>query len=266
MSQYPNQSDPYSNQPNPYSNQPPSSYQYPPQGYPQQPDQPYPQQPNQPYGQQPYYPPPPPYYPPLQPPRKKNNLLLILGIIGGVVLLSCIGLGIIAANAGKSTQSNTPIVSTPTASTPIANGNQNPGPTPAPASNSSVHYKVGDVVKINDTLQMTVNSAKTNPGDEFNKPLKAGNVYILVDVTLKNTSSKEEQISSLLQFHLHDASGQQYTERINTNVTAPDGKLEPGDSLKGTLTYEIPPSTHQYVFAFEPSIVESGQTQWDLTV
>lgn len=113
---------------------------------------------------------------------------------------------------------------------------------------------------------MTVDSAKTDPGDEFNKPLKAGNVYILVAVTLKNTSSKEENVSSLLQFHLHDAAGNQYTERINTNVTAPDGKLEPGDSLKGTLTYEIPPSTHQYVFAFEPDIVESGQTQWDLTV
>ena len=181
--------------------------------------------------------------------------------------MSCIGLSILVAHSASSTtRSDTAVVSDSTASTPVANGNQGSGSTPAPASNSNVHYKVGDVVKINDTLQMTVNSAKTNPGDDFNKPLKAGNVYILIDVTLKNTSSKEEHISSLLQFHLHDTTGEQYEERINTNATAPDGKVEPGDSLKGTLTYEIPPTTHQYVFAFEPDIAESGQTQWDLSV
>jgi len=181
--------------------------------------------------------------------------------------LSCIGLSILVSHAANSAaRSDTPIASTETVSTPVPNGNQDSGPTPAPASNSNVHYKVGDAVKIGNLFQMTVNSAKTDPGDNFNKPEKAGDTFVLVDVTLKNTSSQEQTVSSLLQFHLRDASGQQYTERINTNVNAPDGKLEAGDSLKGTLTYEVPTSTHQYVFAFEPNIVESGQTQWDITV
>ena len=266
LSQYPNPSDPYSTQSNPYSYQPSSSYQYPPQGYPPPSDQPYPQQPNQQYGQQPYYPPPPPYYPPSPPPPKKNNLLLILGIIGGIILLGCIGLSVFVATAGQSTRSSTSVVSTYTASTPAANGYQGSGPTPAPAANSTSHHKIGEVVKVSDTLQMTVNSAKTDSGDNFNKPSKDGDTFILIDVTLKNTSSKEEQFSSLLQFHLHDASGRSYIEKINTNATAPDGKVEPGESLKGTLTYEIPSNMHQYVFSFEPNIVDSGQTEWDVTV
>jgi len=272
VSQYPNQPNEYPGQPpqsNPYPQQP-YSY-YPPSQPSTQPSGPY-YPPSQPSTQPsaPYYPPPPPYYPPPPQQRKKSKVPLILGVIVGVLLLSCIGFGILGATTfNKIVASSTSIAHTTKqnnqlVSTPAPASQQYP--TPTAANTSTAHFKIGDVVKINDEFQMSVDGAKTSLGDDFNKPTKSSDTLILVDVTIKNLSAEEEHISSLLQFHIHGVDGQKYAERINTNANAPDGKLEPGDTLKGTLTYEVPLSVHQYVFAFEPSIIEPGQTQWDVTI
>src|SRR5260221_13757493 len=54
-------------------------------------------------------------------------------------------------------------------------------PTQAPAMPAS-----GKPWKDDDTWTVTVNSAKTNHGDSFIPPA-AGHIFVVVDVTLKNT-------------------------------------------------------------------------------
>lgn len=167
-------------------------------------------------------------------------LLTLLGVLA-LVIMACGGS---SANAGTSVGTS-------------GNNSSN--------SNSSKHFKVGDQVKVGDTFIVTVNSFKTNPGDDIFKP-KSGNQFVVVDVTLKNVGSKEQDISSLLQFTLKDATGQKYTETIISNVTPPDGKLAAGDLLKGQIAYEVAASQHDFTFAFEADIISGGQTVWDLHV
>lgn len=132
-------------------------------------------------------------------------------------------------------------------------------------SSQQQHFKVGDQVKVGDTFVVTVNSVKTSKGDQFTKP-KSGNTFLVVDVTIKNASKDEQNVSSLLSFEIKDSAGQKYTETILSGLTPPDGKIEAGGLLKGQMPYEVPSSQHDFVFSFQADITSSGQTIWDLHV
>lgn len=133
------------------------------------------------------------------------------------------------------------------------------------APKPQAHFKVGDQVKVGTTWLITVNSAKTNTGDDFSQP-KQGNIYVVVDVTMKNLSSQEQDVSSLGQFTFKDATGQQYNETITDIGQAPDGKVAAGDLLRGQLVYEVPTAQHQFTLAFANDILSSGQTIWDISI
>jgi hypothetical protein len=124
---------------------------------------------------------------------------------------------------------------------------------------------VGDQVKVGDTFVVTVSSVKTSKGDEFTKP-KSGDTFLVVDVTVKNASKQEQNVSGLLNFDIKDSAGHKYTETILSGVTPPDGKVEAGGLLKGQLPYEVPTSHHDFTFSFQADITSSGQTIWDLHV
>ena len=83
-------------------------------------------------------------------------------------------------------------------------------------------------MQVGDTWVVTVNSVKTNTGSEFSQP-KSGYTYLVVDVTLKNTSSSVQPVSSLMMFSLKDQTGQKYTETFTDFAKAtPEGKVSPG--------------------------------------
>ncbi|MGZ3600504.1 MAG: DUF4352 domain-containing protein [Ktedonobacterales bacterium] len=146
-------------------------------------------------------------------------------------------------------------------------GSANTGTTTTGGTSSSgaKHFKVGDQVKVGDTYVVTVNSVKTSNGDDFSKP-KSGNTFLVVDISIKNVSSKEQDLSSILQFTLKDSTGQKYEETILSGATAPDGKLAAGDVVKGQIPYEVPTAQHSFTLAFEADIISSGQTIWDLKI
>lgn len=174
-------------------------------------------------------------------------LVLLLSLLGvlALVIMAC---GESSANTGTSVGSSTSTVQKNTGST-----------------GGAKHFKVGDQVKVGDTYIVTINSFKTNPGDEFFKP-KAGNVFVVIDVSFKNVSSEEKNLSTLLQCDLKDSTGQKYTETVISGVTPPDGKLVAGDVVKGQLAYEVSASQHDFTFSFEADAFSSGQTLWDLKV
>ena len=171
------------------------------------------------------------------------RLLLTLAIVGVVALV------IIACGAASDTASNS--------------GTTTSGGTSS--TTKSQHFKVGQQVKVGDTYVVTVNSVKTDAGDDVFKP-KDGNTFLIVDVSVKNVSSKEQTLSSLLQFTLKDSSGQKFNETIVSNATAPDGKIAAGDVTKGQLAYEVPAAQKSFTLAFEADVFSGGQTTWDLSV
>lgn len=139
------------------------------------------------------------------------------------------------------------------------------GASSSPTTPPAQHFKVTDTVKVGNTWQININSVKSSPGQDFSTPA-AGNTFLLIDVTLKNLSSQEQNVSSLLMFHLKDDTGQQYTEAITSFTTSPNGKLEAGGLLRGTLAYEVPSSMHKFLLSFQADIVAAGQAIWDLAI
>jgi hypothetical protein len=132
---------------------------------------------------------------------------------------------------------------------------------------TSQHFAVGQVVKVGDTWNVTVNSVKTSKGDQISVP-KNGNTYIIIDLSMKNISSQEQNVSSLISFNLLDSTGQKYTEAITTlsDIHSPDGKVEAGAPLRGQLVYEVPISTKNYTLSFQTDITSAGQTIWDIHI
>jgi hypothetical protein len=236
MYQPPNQG--YPNQP-PYQgppSQPGMPYQQQPQGYPPNPQQPY----QQPFQQQPAP----------QPPKKKANKVAI-GCIGAIVLVVII---IIAAAAGSHGSSPNAGTTTGTNSNPTT-------------STTSQHFKVGDAVTVGSTWKAVVNSVKTDDGGQFSSALKAGDTYLVVNISLTNLSSQEQNVSSELNFTLQDSTGQKYTEGIDPNAGATlDGKVSAGSPLRGVIVYEVSASMKSFVLNFAPDLISSGQTTWDLNL
>lgn len=266
--------------PPPYGNQPPyqpgsqegypyyqsgsqdpySSYSSGPQdGYPSY--QPKPQEGYPPYqpgpGMPGTYPSQQPYYPPMMPPPKKKRTGLIIGlVIVGVVLVLCIG-GVSAfaffARSVASTASNVtvPSYSNPTSSSSSSSSSSN--------SSSPGHHKVGDTVTLDSTWQISVDSVKTSAGDEFDKP-GSGKEYLLVKVTAKNISGKSQTFSSLLQCTLRDAGGTQINETFTALGTPPDGNVQSGDKISGTLVYAVPLSHNGMTFQVLGSLEGTAAT------
>ncbi|GHO75171.1 hypothetical protein KSD_29420 [Ktedonobacter sp. SOSP1-85] len=83
------------------------------------------------------------------------------------------------------------------------------------------HFKAGETVKVGDTWEVVVNSAKTSDGDDYTKP-DAGNAFLIINVTVKNISNKEQDISSLLNFKLKDKDGTEGKDALlTTGVMSP---------------------------------------------
>ncbi|WP_052568605.1 DUF4352 domain-containing protein [Ktedonobacter racemifer] len=173
----------------------------------------------------------------------KKTLVFLAGLF--VILGALLACGASSDNTGTSTSSSTT----------------------SQTSQQVKHFKVGETVKVGDTWEVTVNSVKTSNGDDIIKP-DAGNTFLIVNVTVKNISSKEQNISSLLNFKLKDKDGTEGKDALLTSgvTPAPNGKIAAGDKSKGDLTYQVSASQKSFTLAFEADLLSSGQTVWDLSI
>lgn len=247
--------------PSPYG-QPGPEQQQPFTGYPQQWSQ---QQPPQLF-QQPYQSYPPQYQqqPPFmqqiviqQPKKSRVGRFLAIGCGSLVALVVLIVVISVAAsghgNAATSSSSNT-----------TNNQQSTAQPTAQPTKNSPVVPKVGDT-NTTGNWQVTLHSAKLNQGDGgFNVP-KAGNIYLVVDVTMKNIDSTPQAASSIAQWSLVDADGHSYNALITTPNT-PDGSVAAGQFIRGNLYFEIPKSQHSFMLQFVPGFDSSQLVQWQVSI
>ena len=185
--------------------------------------------------------------------QNTHRLLLSLTII--VIAITLVACGGSSSNTGTAV---TPTVTATSAATA----------TPTPSS----HFKVGQTVKVGNTWEVTIASAKTSQGSDFLKPQKAGDTFLVFSINVKNISSKEQDFSTYL-FRLRDTSGKEYNQAAvpdpssSTGVAiSPSGKVEPGGPLTGLFGFEVPTSIHQFALSFEAVLFSPGQTIWDIHV
>jgi hypothetical protein len=135
----------------------------------------------------------------------------------------------------------------------------------SPKSIANQHFKVGQVVKVGNKWELTVNGVKLSKGDALSKP-EAGNTYVVTNVTVKNIGNREESLSSIAQFKIKAKDGTQGRLALLTSgvTPPPDGKLAAGDVVKGDLVYELPASQKNFTLSFQSDLISSGQTIWDL--
>ena len=176
--------------------------------------------------------------------------IVLIAVIGGVTISRY-------ANARPAT--STPSASSGHRQQPTRSVNK---PTPQP---TLVINAIGASVVVDSTWTVTVNSVKTSSGDPFSTP-GAGDVYLVVDMTVKNTSTHYQDMSSGIQLVLKDSAGRQYRETITDFATPPDGSIKFGDFLRGQLAYEIPATAHTFFYYFQADSSGTDLTEWALKV
>lgn len=190
-----------------------------------------------------------PHYLAQQPPpqKKRRRGCLVSASVVIVVVIAIVA--IVSTNSGKG--------GTPTTSATSATKESRTELAVTPTGANKVQQPVNL-----DNWTITVNKVSTSKGSEFNQPQKPGDVFLLVDVSLKNNTGSSQTVSSLVLFSLKDASGQAYNGTFDTDAPdTPNGNLPAGQLLRGTIPYEVPATLHDFLFSFSPSLAD-----WSLSV
>ncbi len=118
-------------------------------------------------------------------------------------------------------------------------------------------------VVANDTWTVTLNSVTMSQGNNMFDVPKAGNTFLVFNVTLHNTSSQNQSTSSLAMFALKDSTGQTYGQDIIYGGS-PDGTVAAGDVIRGDIAFEVPQSMKTFTFQFKPDLIATDLVLWNV--
>jgi hypothetical protein len=183
---------------------------------------------------------------------RNNTPLLILLITCGLLLIVVGGIAVARNIAGA--QGN----ATPNAAL-VSDGTT----TSKPAGH---HFQIGQQVEIANTWLMTVNSAQTTTGNQVDQQqLKTGDTYVLVDLTIKNTTNSPQDLLGYVSFSLHDQTGATHPQAVYSGQSVPDGSLASGLQLHGLVAFEVPATLHHLTFIYSDPAFGAPVT-WDIAV
>lgn len=116
-----------------------------------------------------------------------------------------------------------------------------------------INSSVGEVAE-NGPLAIKVVSWGPSAGDEFNQP-GAGQQFIVVDVEIKNISSTSRTVSRILAMSLQTPAGFEYEPAAYfPEPTFPDGDIQPGQTARGNVSFQVPAEIGSMTFVYEPSL------------
>jgi hypothetical protein len=133
-----------------------------------------------------------------------------------------------------------------------------------PAKPDALNLEVGNTAKVGDA-EVTLNSYRLSRGDGTFGP-DAGNIYVIVDVTVRNTGDDPYNLSSLLQTALRDPEGREHNLTIAIGADTQgqlDGTIPPGDILRGEEAFEVPEGSTGLQFVFSQALGDQ-QARWNL--
>lgn len=121
---------------------------------------------------------------------------------------------------------------------------------------------IGDTVNY-DGLHITLNDVITSSGSEWEKP--SYDHYLILDLTIENTTEEAANISTILQMSLQDEEGYTHSIAFFTETKGSlDGEIGPGRSNRGQVAFDVNQSS-VYEFIFENPFT-SGQAIWEISV
>ncbi len=184
--------------------------------------------------------------------QPRNNAPLVVTLILCALLIVVVG-GVAFARNFFSNGAN----SGPNAA--LVSGNTTTEPT-------NHHFQVGDQVQIAHTWLMTVNSAQATAGNQVDQQqLKAGDTYLLIDLSVKNMSGSAQDLLGYVSFTVQDAGGKTYPQTSYSGQSVPDGTLAPGEQMHGLLAFEVPAALHHLIFVYDDPAF-GAPVLWDVPV
>lgn len=190
-----------------------------------------------------------------------NAKWIILLVIGGILFLclACCGILMIAGVAGNDSSDDhgTKIEDTQDEEETSTDDTSEEVAT-------TVKYKIGDRIEIGDYI-ITVNGTE-NPYIEsktYSQP-DSGNKYIAVEVTYEN-ETKDSISYNVYDWLLSDSDGYTYDQAWGSKEpNLSSGDLNPGEKVRGWVTFEVPETSTQYSIKFTPSIWSSDNAVIEL--
>ena len=121
---------------------------------------------------------------------------------------------------------------------------------------------VGDTIEYNG-LEITVNDAYVKTDVEYDEP--SNDQYLVLDLTIENTGTEAQNVSTILQMSVQDEEGYTYDVDLFTETKGSlDGEVGPGRMMRGEVAFDVSKS-NTYEFIFEDPF-ESGQAIWKINV
>ena len=144
--------------------------------------------------------------------------------------------------------------------------------TPA-STQGSTTPRAGATSKLNQPVQaganwvVTITRIDTTTSSDF--PPKAGDTYLEISLSMKNVSAHIQPVSSLVQFTLNDANGQNHQESLtDSNIRQPaDADVPAGKTLNAQIAYEVPASQHSFTLTFDYGLIDgsNASVSWLIT-
>lgn|GEM_PF-1007039 len=144
--------------------------------------------------------------------------------------------------------------------------------TSSQSSNSTqqknVTYKIGDKVKMGDVI-LTVNNVSTSQGSTYSTP-SDGNQWVDLNVTLENTGSSQQYITTLGQMYVLDGKSNQFqvtpTDKAmeNPGSYGLDGAIVAGAKKTGWVGFEVPKTATGLKFQYNASFYNDQSILVDL--
>lgn len=116
--------------------------------------------------------------------------------------------------------------------------------TEAQTGSEQAVYKVGDKIQLGDVI-LTVNKVETSTSGQYTQPSE-GNQWIDLNLTIENTGSKQEFITTLGQMFVLDDKNNQYQVAVtgkrmaNAGSVGLDGAIVAGAKKTDWVGFEVP--------------------------
>jgi hypothetical protein len=122
-------------------------------------------------------------------------------------------------------------------------------------------YQLGDLIEISN-LVIQVLGVTYPAGTDLIRP-KEGYKFVGVDVQVENQGSSVQEITSVVQMYLKDDTGQKYTFHLGAQSVLggglPDDELQPGESVRGQVGFQVPVDATRLVFVFDAEVFGFGK-------
>ena len=176
----------------------------------------------------------------------------LIAVLVSVALV--VVLGIAGSSGGSKSAPPTPTQSTAPDTAALAATDAAPAETAAPTPEKA-SYAVGEPAE-SSGVTVTLVSADVSTGSGYNVPTD-GNVFVLMEFEIENSSSADITVSSLVSFEAYcdDYSvNTSYTAQIfDSSKSGLDGSVAAGKKMNGVIGYEVPADFKTLEVTFTPS-------------